>query len=356
MDDVASLSAFFLTKDRQEYLKQNVAWHSKMNLNCRLYVLDASKTSLENWAENNANVTYMHMPEASFFERFRKIESVLRTDFFVICADDDFLLPNALDEITKYLIENKHKNIASAQGRYLLFDSDVLYPKKVLKHTYSAFDKLKVEGSSPLRRMLAANSHPIFHYCYSVCKKDVIANFNAITKNIEEGVGAERIDHTLFEPIMGLAVAISGEYVGLNNAYCVRRPSVAHNISPVEDVFSAENFSIFQEVLIRNISMLVNLNNNQKYNEGYVRAILDNYCIAAEKRLMVRAKKRSCDNSEAFSSLLGLFCQRIHEKIMELANLFCISRSYFDFDKEVYNTAKGDILELSNFLRKTNRN
>ena len=354
MDIETAVSVFILTKDRQEYLKQNIAWHTKVGINYKLYVIDASKRPNGNWAKSGKNITYIHMPEANFFERARKVEAVLCTDYFVICPDDDFLLPGALKEILQYLTESSNENVSAAQGRYFLFDGDELYPKKIYKHSYSAFDGLKVQGSSILQRMLFANSYPIFHYCYSICRKEVIKNFNKITKKLDKNDPTGTIDHSLFEPLMGFAVAISGEYVAFNNAYSVRRPGGTHKITGAEDIFCGESYSEAQDIITRNLSKLDYLENNKvEYNAGYVRAILDSYCNAREKRLSFIIKKNVIDNSGAFASLLKLVIRRINEKTREFLNLFSVGQDYFDFNKEVYNIAKTDISELQNFLKKT---
>lgn len=353
MDITSLLSVFIFTKDRHEYLKQNIAWHTRKSLNYKIYVMDASNNEFESLEQNRENLTYLHMPGASFFERTRKLEAVLCTEYFVICADDDFLLPSALVETTKYLTTNSDKNIVSAQGRYLLFDNDNLYPYKIYKHTYSAFDGLRVQDSTNLQRMLNLNSYPIFHYCYSICKKEVIQKFNKISKNLEKYDQNGVLHHALFEPLMGFAVAIVGEYVSLNNAYCVRRTSMPWKSIEVEVYFCDKKYADIQNLIIDNLCMLDDFKSNKiEISKGYLRAVLDSYCINAQKRRLFKVERNIGHNSKEVTSLIKLVGRRIYYKINSLVNFFGVGRDYFDFSEVVYDIAKNDILELENFLKK----
>ena len=344
------VSIIFFTKDRSKKLKQNISWHDDSSF--PIYIVDASEREFEDLDEISAGITYIHMPNASFFERAKKVESVLFTDYYVICADDDFLLPSAIIEITNYLIENRDKNLACAQGRYMLFDRDAFYPKKVYGHCYSMYDSLHIQDDSALRRLLILNSYPIFHFPYAICRKDVIKTFNRIVIDLEKSTKNSIIAHALFEPLMGIAVAISGNYSSVNHPYVVRRPGKPWTNTTSEIFLSDEQYSNLQNILIKNISQLEDFEKlDNGFTCGYLRSVIDSYCNAEKKRLAFKVRKNTSSNSESFFNILKALAIRLFLKIEKPFTRFNIDQSFFDYDREVYKLARLEVFALFRFLK-----
>jgi glycosyltransferase domain-containing protein len=346
-----NISIIYFTKDRPEKLRQNISWH--LNNGFRILIFDASEEKFEGLNDIDKGVSYVHMPNASLFERAKKAESVLCTDYFVTCADDDFLLQGAILELTNYLIKNKSKNFVAVQGRYMVFDMDSLYPEKVYGHSYSTYDALNIQDASALKRLLMLNSFPIFYYPYAICRRDVIENFNRITIDLEKGIQDGTASQSLFEPLMGIAVAVSGNYVSVNRPYSVRRPSKPWTTTSAEQFFSEAQYSSLQNILIKNILNLECFKNiDKKFACGYVRSVLDSYCNAKEKRLVFKARRNYGPNSESFAGLVKVLARRLYLKMKKQFTSFVVSLDFFDYENGVYESARSEVFDLLEFLRK----
>ena len=67
------------------------------------------------------DLTYFHFPKEQFLWKINRILPFIKTKYVVYCADDDFIIPQAIEKIIAFL--DVHPDYTSAQGHYLSFET-----------------------------------------------------------------------------------------------------------------------------------------------------------------------------------------------------------------------------------------
>ena len=128
------ITIVILSYNRRKSLIRTLRYWSKINV--KIIIFDGSQTALDDDCLMENNIEYIHQP-ASFYERFLNSKNYLKTEFVIMCADDEFYLPSALSSCIKFLVNNK--TFSSCGGCALGFfknaKNDVLgkkvYPKLI---------------------------------------------------------------------------------------------------------------------------------------------------------------------------------------------------------------------------------
>ncbi|MCG3679260.1 TIGR00180 family glycosyltransferase [Aliarcobacter butzleri] len=104
------------THNRHNLMQKNIEYFSIFK-NCQIYICDSTDNIYE--YEFPVNITYIHMPKKSFVQKMNLILENVETDYVAVCADDDFIIEDTVNEILEKL---NHKNYAMGIGRYFGFD------------------------------------------------------------------------------------------------------------------------------------------------------------------------------------------------------------------------------------------
>jgi glycosyltransferase domain-containing protein len=97
-------------------MQKNIEYFSTFK-NCQIYICDSTEDKYE--GEFPVNMSYIHMPQKSFVEKMNLILEKIETDYVSVCADDDFIIEDTVNEILEKL---KNQNYTMGIGRYLGFD------------------------------------------------------------------------------------------------------------------------------------------------------------------------------------------------------------------------------------------
>ena len=103
------------TKNRHQYLERIVDYYSNSGIN--IIVADATK---EKYSKKlPSNISYFHYPEIHYCIKLDDVFKKVNTPYSLLCADDDFIIPEAIETCVDFL--EKNSDYASAQGYYMMF-------------------------------------------------------------------------------------------------------------------------------------------------------------------------------------------------------------------------------------------
>lgn len=103
--------------NRPERLRRLLKYYSRTNI--KVLVPDSS-AELFPFVSEFPNVIYRHFPKEQFLWKIYHTLDLIETDYVFYCADDDFIVPEAIEKMTKFLDANSDYD--SAQGHYLTFE------------------------------------------------------------------------------------------------------------------------------------------------------------------------------------------------------------------------------------------
>lgn len=159
--------------NRPDRLRRLLDYYSKTDI--KILVPDSSVNRFPN-VEDYPNIVYFHLPNMHFLQKINKVLSFITTTYVFYCADDDFIVPEAVKQIVSFL--DIHPDYHSAQGHYLTFEIQ----KKKIEFTprYIRFFDKKIVGDSGIKRLeqyknfYASNLYSVvrtetFKRMYTVC-------------------------------------------------------------------------------------------------------------------------------------------------------------------------------------------
>lgn len=153
--------------------------------------------------------TYLHRPGLHFLLKIKEILPMISTPYVLYCADDDFAVPEAIEQITDFLDHNPGYSIA--QGHYLTF---IPTPKKItfLPRYIRNFDS-RVTSDDPAVR-LEEKRHGVYApLLYGVARTDAFRTIYSYCFNDDGKLRFENL--FLAEEFFNNAMLIMGKYATL---------------------------------------------------------------------------------------------------------------------------------------------
>ena len=111
------VSVIIPAHNRPDRLRRLLDYYSNTNID--VVVADSSKTIFP-YTNDFPGITYWHFPQETFLKKIYEILDKIETPYVFFCADDDFIVPGAVDKIIQFLEENPDYSVA--QGHYLTFE------------------------------------------------------------------------------------------------------------------------------------------------------------------------------------------------------------------------------------------
>lgn len=198
--------------NRPERLNRLLAYYSATNI--KVIVSDSSSKKFD-CINRYPDVIYKHYPNEEFLWKINHILPLIDTPYVVYCADDDFIVPEAIAQITNYL--NLHPDFTTAQGHYLTFEvkkGKVSFSPRYIRH----FDK-KIEATTGAGRLARYNDIYASNL-YSIIRTETFKRmYTAVEKK-----GNELRFRNLFlaEEYFNLFSLIHGNYITLPCFYSAR--------------------------------------------------------------------------------------------------------------------------------------
>lgn len=115
--NLGSVSVVIPAHNRPEKLRRLLHYYSKTNI--KIIVPDSSEV-LFPFLTEFPGLQYFHFPKAQFLYKIHQILPLIDTKYVVYCADDDFIVPQAIEEIVSFLDLNP--DYSSAQGHFLSYE------------------------------------------------------------------------------------------------------------------------------------------------------------------------------------------------------------------------------------------
>lgn len=103
------------THNRHNYLKRSIAYFE--NSAASIIYCDSSETVYEGRLGNN--MKYLHLPLTIFSKKILYALNLIETDYVALCADDDFIMLDALSQGINFL--NQNKAFATVLGLNIAF-------------------------------------------------------------------------------------------------------------------------------------------------------------------------------------------------------------------------------------------
>lgn len=120
--NLSSVSVVIPAHNRPGKLRRLLHYYSKTNL--QIIISDSSEVPFP-YLYEFPNLNYFHFPKEQFLLKINRILPFINTKYVVYCADDDFIVPEAIEKVVEFL--DLHPDYDSAQGHYLSFETKNKY-------------------------------------------------------------------------------------------------------------------------------------------------------------------------------------------------------------------------------------
>jgi glycosyltransferase domain-containing protein len=165
---LTKLTLVIPTYNRQRYVLRNMRYWSESAVT--VHVLDGSAQQIpaEEMAGLSTNVNYHHLP-ISILERLAKSFDLITTEYSVLCGDDEFFLPDAVQACVQEL--EADKTLVSCMGRCLLFKP--ISKRLIGLPAYTEMENYQVLQDDPNSRMIHHMNPYTSSTIYSVVRTPV---------------------------------------------------------------------------------------------------------------------------------------------------------------------------------------
>ena len=116
MMNIDNVTVIIPAHNRPERLKRLLGNYAGTGI--RILVPDSSDSRYEGPVDLSTTI-YLHRPRLHFLHKIKEILPMISTPYVLYCADDDFAVPEAIEEVAGFLDENPDYSVA--QGHYLTF-------------------------------------------------------------------------------------------------------------------------------------------------------------------------------------------------------------------------------------------
>lgn len=216
------------TYNRHRQLKRLLDYYS--NINFPIIVGDSTATAFPN-SSRYKNVKYLHFPDYTYAKKLPLIYKKVKTKYVLFCADDDFIIPNAISNSVKFL--EKNRTYVSAHGHYVFFESNGRMNIKVYPFYLHSID-IDINSDKPSERVKQLLSN-YMQLLYAVTKTSVVKE---VFQQLEKNPGIK--NDSLVELFQAIMVCINGKSKTLPIFYCAREvtPNSARTYIAALDVVS----------------------------------------------------------------------------------------------------------------------
>ncbi len=168
------ITILILTYNRYSYLERILTYYQRCGVSCHIIVLDSSinKTIKENNLNsllNQQHITWLKFASDTFIScKIAQGLEKVSTQYSVLCADDDFIIPEGIAQCIDFL--NCHQEYISAQGARMIHQ--LLPHGKVKRSGWAPFRK-SIKNQCPEQRLLTLFEKQYASYpYYAVYRKD----------------------------------------------------------------------------------------------------------------------------------------------------------------------------------------
>lgn len=251
---------------RPEHLKRLLDY--LLNYGIRVIVADSSEIEFRYKSEFEGRITYRFFPKTILGEKLHQILPLIQTPFVVMCANDDFLVPESVHTIISFLEKNQDYN--SGQGIYIDFsaEGDEIHTSMRYKNTID----IDLNDANPSDRLFQLQRN-YFQYYYAVFRTETFTK--AINSVVEAGQ-AKIKNLCLLESYLSSFTAIGGKHMILPIFYAAREnilDSAASNTDTIPTIISENKYAVEYESYVSLLSK--NLSAEQEISTAKAREIIE---------------------------------------------------------------------------------
>lgn len=156
---MSKVDLFIPTYNRPDFLKRLLTYYDNYNVKYRIIVADSSKNTIKKLNKkivskfNKLDILYLDKfsPSQVSHQKFGEMVKFAKAEYSVFCADDDFLVPNGIDNAVEFLDNNP--DYIAAHGTYIAFYINATLPflKKFLWRFIYPYQS--INNPTPLGRL-----------------------------------------------------------------------------------------------------------------------------------------------------------------------------------------------------------
>ena len=241
------------THNRHSYLTRVLNYYKDVGLN--ILIADSSKKKYPNVFKYD--VEYIHYPNYSFFKKMNDIVQKINTPFAFMCADDDFIIPSAIEKCIYFL--EKNSDFASVQGYYASFINT--YNSIYFFSTYPSLRNYKINANTSDKRV-KYYMNKYMHLFYSIHRINNLKNTFSLTPIT---------NLNLIEIALGLISVINGKHKILPFLYNIRESipnSGSSTIERLNTIVKNQNMKEEYEVFVNSISKHLSENSIYSFKDS----------------------------------------------------------------------------------------
>ena len=269
--------------NRPERLRRLLGYYEGCGV--RILVPDSSQKAYDGDLMS-PDVTYIHRPGLHFLLKIKEVLPLIATDYVLYCADDDFIVPEAIARMVEFLDANPDYSVA--QGHYLTFtptDGGVEFYPRYIRY----FDS-RIDADDPAGR-LVQDKCKYASLLYGVTRSDL---FRRIYGYCFDGRGELRFRNLfLAEEFFNHAMLIQGKYATIPCFYSAReriKGSATETVVPISEIRSSEEYRWEYDGYIEALSMMLSDASGVEMHEA--ERLMRKVCAAPKDSAKVSLKRR----------------------------------------------------------------
>lgn len=227
-----------------------------------IIVSDSSDVKFKYIDEYQNDIIYEYCPKVHLAEKLSQIFKYIATPYITMCADDDFVIPPAINQSVEFL--NNHPEYASSQGLYACF-----YPQKRMA-IYSIYPQMinnSISDESSAERVLHLMTQ-YYQFYYAVFRTEVFKG--AINSIIELNKSCIQ-NLNLLELYLSMYAVIEGKHAVLPVLHEMREVidnSAGRTTLGLKELKEHHESKEEYEYFIQKLSKLISQHDNIQFDEG----------------------------------------------------------------------------------------
>lgn len=320
------------TYNRYEYLKRLLNFYNKYNDQFNILILDSSSDKIDNELSllvKKKNIDHIKYPPSTFvFNKITDGSKYIKTPFVVICADDDFVIPSAINKCINFL--DKNIDYSSAQG--MTYKHYIRQVDGEIKFIFkkSIANSLSIYNNDPVKRLSSyCKDHTISNSFYSVQRTKIFQKIWIESKNYSK-------DWAMSEFFPCALSLLHGKMKVLPIFYASREAGQLkwYDNDKLIKMFSDDNCKLAVKGLVKQLYLLSNIPSD--VSQKKISKLLGIYRSHALKKKNIY-----------------FFIKKIKSLMNIIKNIF--NRTGFDFKelKNIKNLYKSDYEKIQNAVLKS---
>jgi len=247
---------------RPEHLRRLLDYFLSFGLH--IIVADSSPVKFKYLAEYDELITYRFFPGEDLAAKLNKVVYLIKTPYVVMCANDDFLVPKAIEEIIEFLELNPDYN--SGQGVYT--DFKFLNGKIFSSLRYKETTDIDLNSHLAMDRLFALQKK-YFQYYYAVFRTET---FEQVIKSVICDSESQIKNLCLLESYVSCFSAIDGKHIIMPIFYAAREnmeTSAATETDTIPEVIQKQKYRAQYRNYLNLLSSHLSNIDNIKYETAF---------------------------------------------------------------------------------------